>query len=178
MKKNIILPAGEYYIGDPCYLFDKSWNDILGVTDMFENDISNYHGHRFFVGNTAYGDGVYFDDKGRKYPIDSGLIGILSVSMIDIDNHIKKEEISEFGNLVVFENDFGCTIDNGYFLFGNIVIKTNDGWDEEEEDFWDYEDYDEDDDFWDDEEEDEYITAVTDPHDIDYANFEHNHEED
>ena len=157
MRKGLILPAGEYYIGDPCYLFGKSWDDILEVTNVFENDVDEYKNHKFFVGNTAYGDGEYYDRNGHPYPVDSGLIGVFPIKVIEIDNHIKLEEILEYGNLVTFKEDFQCIVDDGYFDIGNIEIETNSSWDEEEDDFF----------------EDEY-----DDDENDYLdNFEHNKED-
>jgi hypothetical protein len=168
MRKEIILPAGEYYIGDPCYIFYNSWDDILGVTGMFDNDISKYKGFRFFVGQTAYGDGMYLDNYGKEYPVDAGLIGILDIEMLRIDNRIQKEEIKEFGNIVSFDKEFLCIIEEGYFKFGNIEIETN--WEDDDE--YDDEDYD-----WDDDDDDDWDDDELDEHDKDYANFEHNHEE-
>ena len=120
MRKGLILPAGEYYIGDPCYLFGKSWDDILEVTNVFENDVDEYKNHKFFVGNTAYGDGEYYDRNGHPYPVDSGLIGVFPIKVIEIDNHIKLEEILEYGNLVTFK-----PTDDGSALVTDMIGLTN-----------------------------------------------------
>lgn len=125
-----ILPAGTYWVGDPCYCVpDDHWDDLLNVSDFFgcggfgtrntlPKGVYNFRGVPILAFNTAYGDGVYEDDEGRKYPVDAGLIGAVPVSYAK-------------------SNPFGChkmtfivptKVSNvdGVITIGDIVINTND----------------------------------------------------
>ena len=80
------LKKGKYYVGDPCYIFGKSWDKVLNDTDYFDNgEIVKVFSKDCIVGGTAYGDGIYTDNFGREYNVDAGLIGVLPVSLISID---------------------------------------------------------------------------------------------
>lgn len=120
--------AGTYYIGDPCYIFNKSWDQILEQTDYFLSEsVENIFGFNCLVGGTAYGDGTYFDNYGRKYWVDAGLIGILPVELLGIDKCYTKEQIEteEGMHIITFESDFKAWVSNGHFYFGDININTN-----------------------------------------------------
>ena len=56
MKK---LPAGEYYVGDPCYCFKGSWSSVLAATEFFKNETVSFNDGFVAATNTAYGDGRY-----------------------------------------------------------------------------------------------------------------------
>lgn len=122
------LKKGTYYIGDPCYIFDKSWDRLLDEHDYFtdDNQIYNVDGHLCCIGGTAYGDGVYYDTFNRKYYVDAGMLGILPIGCLNIDNKKTVDSInkSEHMHIVEFVSDFECDISNGIFTFDNIVINT------------------------------------------------------
>ena len=127
--------AGTYYIGDPCYIFDKSWGKVLDIARYFESEnVVNLFGFDCLAGSTAYGDGTYFDNFGKDYCVDAGLIDILPVELLDIDKCYTKEQIEneEGMHIVTFESDFDVWISNGHFYFGNIDINTV--YDEDEDD--------------------------------------------
>ena len=118
----VIFPAGEYYIGDPCYVFAESWTKILDITDYFRKlETSTYKDFEFMGGATYVGDGVYGDNYGNTYSVDSGSIAILPIGMLDID---KKEMGKGLGLIKKFEKDFLVLIMGGMFKFGNILIDT------------------------------------------------------
>jgi hypothetical protein len=116
------LKAGKYYVGDPCYIFDKSWDKIIQDTSCFTNDIQFIEGEQVLIGGTAYGDGSYVDNNGFEYGVDAGVIGILPVSLFDLDRRYDGEKM--LGNIITFDNDFEATIENGIFDFGDIHINT------------------------------------------------------
>lgn len=126
----IIVPAGKYWVGDPCYAIKPHdlWMDV--VNDIFNNDIAtflNSKGEEVSVCafSTKYGDGVYYDQFGREYPVDAGLIGIVSASV---------ENKEPFGmHLIEFDQDFVATEVNGLIMIGGIRINTDDEEDEYEE---------------------------------------------
>ena len=117
------MPAGKYFLGDPCYFFsDKShdeWLHFLAVNDYYDSE-----GAGFLAGTnlktcvfpTRYGDGEYTDDYGRQYGVDSGLIGLIP--------YLDGSDIPSYVHVVEFEKDFECFNDNGYLNFGDIAIDT------------------------------------------------------
>jgi len=131
------FPAGQYYIGDPCYAIrDNNWISTLKETGYFglrtsadENNgdpITNwddgvfyYNGHACFAGGTAYGDGVYGDNFDGSYGVDAGLLSIMPVEAID-----EKPErwLCEYRT---FEKDFEVWESGGVFHFGKVRIDTN-----------------------------------------------------
>lgn len=130
------LKKGTYYVGDPSYIFNDSWDVIIHETDYFE--ISEIFGEDCCVGDTAYGDGTYCDNFGRKYNVDSGLIGILPISLINIDNEITIEEIEKSYDMhiIEFNDDFEVSISNGIFEFDDIIIDTKGSNSYEDEDYY------------------------------------------
>lgn len=121
------LPAGKYYIGDPCYIFKDSWNRVLTSTNYFEDTSGKIDGHNYCAASTAYGDGIYEDNQGRNYGVDSGVIGIISISALEIDNKTTVDNItgSDYMHVVEFDSEFTVQIADGIFQFGTIVINTN-----------------------------------------------------
>jgi len=124
--KKLNLKKGKYYIGDPCYVIggnDEEREKLLQETNNFENDIQFYKGYPILIGNTADGDGIFKDNKGEVYGVDSGSIGIIPIVAID---H-KFERL--YCHVITFKEDFVAEIEDGLFKFGNRIIKTNIGWD-------------------------------------------------
>ncbi len=133
--KRVKFPAGTYYVGDPCYIFNKSWGKILNDNQYFESDVTIIDGVECFVAPTKYGDGSYQDNSNRKYFVDSGTIGVLPIEMIEIDNKISIDEIDEYMYVFTFDRDFYVYWDDGYFRIGdNIVIETDNLYEDDDED--------------------------------------------
>ena len=59
----VTLPAGAYWIGDPCYL-------PYGRAPLWSTGTD--HGDGIYHD----GDGIYHDGDGNEYPVDSGQLGI------------------------------------------------------------------------------------------------------
>lgn len=125
------FPAGEYYIGDPCYaVADNDWMPLLEKTGYFglypadttdfEDGLFYYKGERCFTHNTAYGDGEYRGSDGNYYPVDAGLIGIMPIHLVD--KSLYDLELDSFST--VFKKDFNVWEENGIFHFGHIRINT------------------------------------------------------
>jgi hypothetical protein len=144
----IWFEKGEYYIGDLCYAIngDNEWHDIMLDIDGTEWGLEGpklYKGQLIFSHGTFYGDGGYSDNQGNYYSVDSGTIGIIPISLVNMDYY------SGGGQIMIFDNDFEVLYSNGMFKFGAIEIETKDI-NEEEEDYIDNEDNDEPDDNTDD----------------------------
>ena len=129
MTRKHIFPAGEYYIGDPCYIIpDEDWAELCINTNHwgagnepepnFDDGLFQWNGRTCFATFTAYGDGCYGNRKGdAMVGVDSGLIGIVP---------LKKEDEIEglyypYTLLRTFGKRFEVWEDDGVFHFGNKV---------------------------------------------------------
>jgi hypothetical protein len=112
------LKAGNYYIGDPCYtLGGDGWENVLYASDFFKKPYTK--GKKTAVAfDTAYGDGEYYDQENRAYPVDAGMIGAVPVSMAT--------EKTPFGvHVIKFTEDFECEQKGHVIKFGHIEIDTD-----------------------------------------------------
>lgn len=120
---SVKVPAGEYYLGDPCYFFThEDWDRVLPTCDTFEKPIGKApNGDPVLGFGTAYGDGSYRGSDGFEYGVDAGLIGLIPVRAITRE----REEVERLCKKVTFRNDVLCTNAYGKMTFGNVVIDTN-----------------------------------------------------
>ena len=117
MKENA-LPAGEYWLGDPCYVIkDDQWLDFLKHINR-ENGSAEFQGHQLTVFDTRHGDGVYQDGAGNLYPVDSGQIGAVPKDLI------QREALMHMGRLIDSSSPLVCTDEDGILTFGDTVITT------------------------------------------------------
>jgi hypothetical protein len=144
---SVIVPAGTYYLGDPCYAVpDEMWSELLEATGFFDDTP-----HILFRGkynivafNTMYGDGCFAGNNRFEYGVDAGMIGLVETSI-----GIKPSE--GLNTIIKFDVPTLCTRDdNGTLTFGSVVIHTGDNeededdrFDEDDSDTWDRDDIDE-----------------------------------
>lgn len=147
-KSAIITTEKGFYVGDPCYVFEGSWMEIV---DSFYDDSNKdkltavLKGTKIGMSNTAYGDGMYAGSDGQDYPVDAGLIGITPLEIVEV----KLEDDCHFGKIVPYKGRATVAYDEGTITIEflddenleDIVINT--AYDEDEE----YDDEDEYDDF-------------------------------
>lgn len=128
--QSVIVPAGEYYLGDPCYFFTSDdWGKVLSTCHTFSDPIGKSPNGRPVLGfGTAYGDGAYRGSDGFEYGVDAGMIGLIPVDGITRD----RAEVERLCNKVKFPAKTICSNDEGRMKFGAITINTRD--DEEESD--------------------------------------------
>jgi hypothetical protein len=133
------FPAGEYYVGDLCYVMHPEWSELCDIMfaedECLEGELT-VQNKRIFLASTAWGDGNYVDNFGRAYGVDSGSLGIIAVS------DIAESELPNLndGHEIKFTTDFIVTAQHGRFNFGGILIDT--GYDEEyDEGYLDDHDY-------------------------------------
>ncbi len=129
----VVIPAGTYVIGDPCYTVEgNDWDHILNVTDFFRDPVGRLADGRLVVGfPTLHGDGTYKGSDGVSYSVDAGLIGAVQV---EEGYTTENDSVS----VAVFDTDTECyLINRSVIQIGNIIIDT--GYEEEWSD-----DYDED----------------------------------
>ena len=130
-----ILPAGSYYVGDPCYAIPYSskhgdlWEKYLNATGkgawILEAEVLGFN----VVASTTWcGDGCYLGSDGNEYPVDAGLIGVVPKELVD-----KLEKRIDGMHLVEFKHPFRVEYDNGLIAIGHVKIQTrDDGGDEYE----------------------------------------------
>jgi hypothetical protein len=124
-----MMPAGEYYIGDLCYVMsEEEWDEFCSITIQgnrcLDGEFVLSDGRRFATYGTAWGDGSYFDQHRHEYAVDAGLIGCILIK----DIKIEKNNILELGNVVKIDYDFttsGGRDWNGVIHIGPIRIETN-----------------------------------------------------
>ena len=127
------MPAGEYYIGDLCYVMDdEEWNEFCSITidgmKCIDGEFSLKDGRRFATYGTAYGDGVYHDQYGHSYAVDAGLIGCILTKDIKAE---KYENLLDLGAVMTFDNSFvtsggrGEKDWEGVIQFGHVMIETS-----------------------------------------------------
>ena len=123
---NETFEPGDYYVGDLCYVLRNEWDEVCSLTikehSCLDGVFTLANGTKFATYGTAYGDGVYVDQKGHKYPVDAGLIGCVAVK--DLDANILKDNI-RLGNIIKFDKPFTTNEDQGVIVIGNLSIDTN-----------------------------------------------------
>jgi hypothetical protein len=65
---SVTVPAGTYFLGDPCYSVPgHEWQDLLKVTNFFEKPAGHLSdgSTQVVAFSTAWGDGVYPDNQGK-----------------------------------------------------------------------------------------------------------------
>lgn len=154
MQKTFELPAGRYYVGDPCYVFEKTWDVALELTDCFSQafevkDRTDIPGAGWMAASdTLYGDGCYDSSHmGFKFPVDAGMIGVVQEGLV-LANATpeqlaciwdpamsQKPDEEHLGVWVTFPCRFVLrTIDgDGRMCIGHIVVLTGGNQDEDDE---------------------------------------------
>ena len=89
IRNSELIPAGNYWVGDPCYAFSNNikpsrWLDWLNDTYV---DVDNRNAlvildgkadeMRIVASGTAHGDGNYRGSDGNYYSVDAGLLGVV-----------------------------------------------------------------------------------------------------
>lgn len=110
-----MMPAGNYFIGDICYIIRDE------IEQKNEITISQYKGHKIVTINTHEGNGIFGDQQGNVYCVDSGRIGLIPIELIENNNL----NLASLGRFVNFENEFECKTDGKILSFGHIMIKTD-----------------------------------------------------
>ena len=128
--RKVIVPAGKYFLGDPCYAVpNRLWDELLGSCNYFIKDpVGEVQGHKVLAFGTAHGDGVYSDQFGNEFPVDAGMIGLVPEALVDMDELHENypESHSELGIWVKYDYETVCETDGKTLTFGKHIIKTDD----------------------------------------------------
>jgi hypothetical protein len=109
------IQPGKYYLGDPSFvLSEEIYSRIWGHIYNYENGKFSIYGKDFAVHSTHYGDGIYYDNKKRTYGVDAGVIGLVSLDLID-DNEEALKKCDTFGTLLECLEPFYFIYDAGIF---------------------------------------------------------------
>lgn len=120
-----MMRPGIYYVGDLCYVMHPQWKEVCDLmfacdgNSVLDGEFNLSNGVRFAVQSTAYGDGTYYDEEGRAYPVDAGLIGCIRVEDV-----VDPEAWLEGVQTVVFTSPFTVEYDRGTIRF--VEHLTND----------------------------------------------------
>ena len=113
-----MMRPGTYFCGDLCYVMHPQWKEVCNLmfacddNRVLHGEFNLANGVRFAVQSTAYGDGTYYDDEGREYPVDAGLIGCIRVEDV-----YDPEWYLEGVNQVEFEYPFTVEYELGTIQF-------------------------------------------------------------
>lgn len=138
-----MMRPGTYYVGDLCYVMHPQWKevcDLMFACDgerVLDGEFNLSNGVRFAVQSTAYGDGTYYDEQGRQYPVDAGLIGCIRVEDVyDPEWWLEGVQTVKFENPFTVEYDLGTIKFVEYLTDGSkeviLGINTDPVYDEEE----------------------------------------------
>ena len=150
-----VLPAGTYYVGDPCYAIpDEWWQDVLentGYLGLYASRESmaapvwtpydgdrfgmwNYKGFAIGAASTKHGDGTYKDQNGNCYGVDSGTLGAVPIEMISSEK-LAWIMAKPDGQIVKFPHPFMVSCDDdGLISIGHIHIDTDPQYEDDEYD--------------------------------------------
>ena len=135
-----LLPAGCYWIGDPCYVFPNQgpmkdkWNELLDSSCFLKNASSipaeiDDGKIKVWCNYTAFGDGVYSSNVNFNFPVDAGILGIIPEETViylnTIDGVYVDSQVKRLGLFIIFEEDFTIEMSNGWFRFGHVIINTD-----------------------------------------------------
>ncbi len=104
------MTKGTYWVGDLCYVLGDVWDEFCDLTLNDGNRSGEYtlsDGRRFAYSSTSWGDGVYLDQMGNKYPVDAGLIGcVLADSIKPSAPAASRATYRNLGHVHTFLDDF------------------------------------------------------------------------
>jgi hypothetical protein len=109
------LPAGKYYIGDPCYALPKEiYNDVWEKKYKFKKGVIPVLGKEFVVSGTEFGDFTYKGTNNKLYGVDSGNISIIPHELCDDE---REKDMKRLGSVNQFKEPVQCIFTNGVFKF-------------------------------------------------------------
>lgn len=146
------IPAGTYYVGDPCYIIpDEMWSDY--IVEMFDEKGGSlgpifciqYKQYRTFVFDTAYGDGQYpISVNGvemASFGVDAGCYSLIPAQLVQVFGGNMssgcKVTFNSEAHIESYEKGDAFIVSSDTKLF--IDTSGNDD-EEEEEDNWEDED--------------------------------------
>jgi hypothetical protein len=132
-QNKLILPAGDYIITDPCYIFpNQEWIEEFcnQLPNNFDTVIGEYLNLQFLCFNTAHGDGSYdfeYTNYRAEIGVDAGLISIVPLTLA-----LQWTDREELTRIKTDTQIFSVTnsieakvINNNLYFDDNLVLSTN-----------------------------------------------------
>lgn len=139
IKEKLSLPAGAYYIGDPCYILTAEIYDRILMPSAYEAERNRRNSYEFYsnpnneytqrgvVMRTLHGDGCFTSNIGFTFPVDSGQIACIDIACIGIREGIHNCIDRRTVYLYTASKPFDCVRhDNGVLRFNSVSINTSD----------------------------------------------------
>jgi hypothetical protein len=139
IKEKLSLPAGAYYIGDPCYILNSEVYDRILMPSVYEAERNRRKSYEFYsnpnneytqrgvVMRTLEGDGCFTSNIDFLFPVDSGQIACIDIACIGIRDTVHNSIDKKFVYLYTIRKPFDCVRhDNGVLRFNSISINTGD----------------------------------------------------
>lgn len=152
MKDETTVTPVRYYVGDLCYVMHDEWSEVCDLTfppgedEEVTGELQLADGRKFVIFPTAYGDGVYNDQHGNPYAVDSGTIGAIKVDDIR-DPQFQSTIEHGLGQIHEFPaeiDDLDCCCEDGAISIYNVYIDTAGSDCDEDEDGYEWDNEDED----------------------------------
>jgi hypothetical protein len=125
-SNTVKLPAGKYWLGDPCYVLEsEDWTKVCEAFQSDENEgksiiqVDLGNGNTVVLCQTAWGDGEYRSSRGHDIPVDSGTIGLVS---LEYDPEFKSN--FDLCSEVIYDFDFEVRNNDGVMFFGPLRVDT------------------------------------------------------
>lgn len=135
----MLLPQGEWWIGDPSYVFSyegvdnlqDKWYEIRDNVDFLTVHYSELDDGKIkiWAAPTVYGNGWFIGSNGFSFPVRSGLLSVISKDTIkylyntvyDLDLY---RLLEMFGLFIDLDHSFCVKIVDGEFSVNDIIIDT------------------------------------------------------
>lgn len=126
------LEPDTYYICDPCLVLSK-----IDYSRMITNNCDTEFIYNYFMAVQKVGGGIYTDIHDKEYSVDSGLFGIFSINLLDVNKSV------DYLTKVTFTNKIEVCSDENEFIItdfatGKVLFKINFNIpdDEDDDDFY------------------------------------------
>lgn len=130
--------SGEYWFGDPCYVFpDDEWQQLCKLMfpnhnepdfdDKYQIRVVNVNGVHCYLFGTAYGDGSYdLKDSGEdiaELGVDAGMLSMIPIELVNAKGWGETKWAGHVLKLEPGKKLIG--VDFGDFFFGTLSINTS-----------------------------------------------------
>lgn len=144
-----LLPEGSYFVGDVSCLaseiyiegLEEALDDIFlsHETGIFKISLENKNEETvdvyLFFASTSDGDGIYFDQHKREYPVDSGTIGAFLLAEPEFEAMANKLMKEKMGTVIHCGYEFEpFKGEDGLIVIDKIEIETENAIDYEMDD--------------------------------------------
>jgi hypothetical protein len=123
----LTIPPGLYFVGDPCYAFaDDGWGAVCAKMESRgwpQCGKYSIGGSTVVVMMTTHGDGIYEDDAGNEYSVDSGTLGAVQLHLPV--PRATMRHLRQCGTVVRFDESETCYRRAGIITVGGYSIDTN-----------------------------------------------------